>query len=89
MEVLQGVHIGDDAREKIAAAESAELRRRQRLDPLVDPDASPPSARKARSWDASRSKYRAIGRASPKKRTPTIATVSDSTDGCSAAREIR
>ena len=48
-----------------------------------------PSERSATSWDASRSRYRATGRASPKKRTPTIAAVSESTAGCSAALEIR
>ena len=30
-----------------------------------------------------------MGRASPKKRTPTIAAVSEGTAGCSAALEIR
>ena len=78
---LERVDVGDDAREQVTAAIAVELRWSERNDPLVEP-------RARRTEHAQREVVRgeafgvaAIGRPSPKKRTPTITTISDRTPG--------
>ena len=90
VEPLQRVDVADHAADEVAAPEVGELRRRERLDARVEARRGCGRARAAR--DRARRAGRGSARSGARSRRSgraTIVTVSASTGGCSAAREIR
>ena len=72
--VEQGVDVVDDTGEQVAAAR-AEATGDQRDEVGEDLARRSASSRRTTSWLSTRSAWRSTGRASPKRRTPTIATI--------------
>ena len=89
IQVLERVDVADEPRQEVAAAGALELSGREWLDRLVHLCAG--AAERAQRDVVRREPFEIPreGPREPEKRTPTMAAVSESTAGCSAALEIR